>query len=181
MSEYRGRPGEGVRQAGDPAMTADTSPIPELSSAQVAQLRAQLGLRSRRPRRILAAVAVAVVVLGAAAGGWAAGHAHPRTITRTRTVTRTIVHTRTVHRTRWRTRTVISSASFTVGTGAIGCWQSPSTAGGAPFVTTAGTVPPDTQNTTCTIRAETPAADDQWLVTAPGGQQSNVTISEVGN
>jgi type VI protein secretion system component VasK len=78
-------------------LTADTAPIPELSPGQVDQLRAQLGLSRHRPRRMLVAAAVVVLVLGAAAGGWAVGHAHPRTITRT--VTRTVVHTRTVHRT----------------------------------------------------------------------------------
>lgn len=38
-------------------------------------------------------LALALVIVGAAGGGYAFGHAHPRTIFHTRTITRTIVRT----------------------------------------------------------------------------------------
>jgi hypothetical protein len=147
-----------------------TEPV-GLTSAQMEQLRGELGIRRRR-WPLFAAAAVIVLAAGGASG-YAAGHAHPRTVVRTVTRVDHVTTVKTV--TKVRTRTVTKTQTAGSGGSSTPCDEEDGT-----VVPTAGAATAGASGlTTCTlsIQPDVPASNgDTLVITAPDGTSNSYPL-----
>jgi len=152
-----------------PRRTMSTEPL-GLTPGQTDQLRNELGVARRRRWPVMVMALVIAVVL-AGAGGYLAGHSHPRTAVRTVTRVEHDVTVRTV--TRWRTRTRTKTADS--GVSSAPCVEQDGTVVPAAGAAAAGA--PGMTTCTLQIEADVPAADgDELIITAPDGTSGSYQL-----
>jgi hypothetical protein len=143
-----------------------TEPV-GLRPGHVGHRRSESGTRRRLPAL---AAAVIVALAGAAAGGYFAGHGHPRAVVHTVTRIERVTTVKTVTRWRSRTRSATSGASTTP------CIEQNGTV--VPAVGSAAAGSPGL--TTCSVQIvpDVPAdAGDRLVITAPSGASSSFQLT----
>ena len=142
-----------------------------LTSAQMEQLRGELGIR--RPRWPLIAAAVIIVLAAGGASGYAAGHARPRTMVRTVTRVDHVITVKTV--TKVRTRIVTKTPTAGSGGSSTPCVEQGGTV--VPAVGAAAAGVPGLTTCTLSIQSDVPASNgDTLVITAPDGTSNSYPL-----